>query len=630
MTQYKAISLRMMLFFLLIIGCFYFAGKQMYQIQVVRHDELYAKAKEKYTARKTVARTRGEIFDYGGNLLVGNHNVMTIAYDPTVETNDERKKQTAFYLTPYTGKSFFEILARLRTNERTVVDPQTGQTKKEPLRYIILAKDVDYNLGKSIKDTVDARHYKGVLFEERTRRSYPKNELLANTLGYNNVEQDESIPVTGLEKTFGLEMHAEKSTITYERTRDGRTISYGDTEIDSAGRNGNSIYLTIREPLQSIMEEELDKMYREFQPKAIYAVMADPKTGDILAIAQRPTFNPNDRATMTGGDSYRIRVASDMYEPGSVIKPFVVSMALDRGFITPDTVIDTGFGPWRFCGRTLSDTHYIGAVKPLQIIQNSSNIGTAMIAVKMGADQLYDSLKKFQFGERTGLPLKPEEKGWLRPVNKWSGLSVSRICIGHEMTVTPLQLVRAYCMLANGGYPIRLRLVDRILSDDGQLKQPYFIDKKSVFRNPNTHKELVRMLKTVVQPGGTADQAAVPGFYVAGKTGTANKTENGHYTKKYFATFCGFVPADNPRFVLLVTCDEPQGDKQYGGSVSGPVFSAIAARALKFLGVAPEKSLDEWEAERKALVQKKWADKRKIEEERIRRLDQRRRVRDGR
>lgn len=624
MTRFRSMSVRVFIVFLLVIGCFVFAGMKMYEIQITRHDELFRKAKEKYTTRKTEKMLRGVIRDYDGHLLVGNRFVTNIAFDAETVTDQEKRKAIAHFLSdhlpPSPSHSYLELFKRLNSGDLVELDRETGEYKRKYRRYIVLARDIDYELSEKIRQDAQGLRLKGLIFHRVNRRTYPKNEMLANILGYSNINGDETEPVTGLEKAYKGQMESEDFTVTFERTRDGRPIGYGNKEQSGDGRNGYDIYLTIREPLQGILEEELDKLYRdpEVKPNAAYAVMADPYTGDILAIAQRPTFNPNDRSTMRG-EAYRIRVASDMFEPGSVMKPFVISMALDRKVISTTSRFSTGFRPWKYAGRLLGDTHYIGTVTPRQIIQNSSNIGTAMIAVEMGPQKLYETLKAFHFGDKTGLPLKPEYGGIVKPPEKWSKLSVSRICIGHEVMVTPLQLVRAYCILANGGYPVNLRLVDAIEDDEnGKRKEPYQIGTTSVFRNPKTRDILVDMLKTVTKPGGTATPAAVPGFSTAGKTGTANKVENGHYSKeKYFVSFCGFIPADNPRFVLLVTTDEPHGKQKYGGSVSGPVFSKIAERTLQYLGVKPEMSLEDWKADWKACEKAHWADVQRREKERL-------------
>ncbi len=607
---------RLAVFFIFLLVCFAYAGTKLYEIQIKRHDELLRKAQDYYTASDQKKNNRGEIYDRNGHLLVGNHFVVAIAFDPSIIKGQDQRRAIASLLSrnlPQDNPAHSYSNIYKRTMLGDTVDPETKEVKYK--KYILLVKDVEFNLANEIeKLAIGLRLRHGMMFDQVCRRTYPKGQMLANVLGFSNIDGNQMNPVAGLEKVLKTEMKAEDGTITYERTRDGRMI---DIVKDDAGHDGSNIYLTISEPLQAIVEEEVDKMYRETNAKAAYAIMADPATGDILALVQRPTFDPNDRSTMVGA-ACRNQIAMDFFEPGSVIKPFIVGMALDRGFITTQTRIDTGFGPWKYAGRLLNDTHYIGTVRPWQIIQHSSNIGTAMIAVQMGANNVYNTLKQFGFGTKTNLPVQPESKGILREPKYWSKLSVSRVCIGHELAVTSLQLLRAYCMLANGGYPLELRLVDSIEStEQGKRKKPYRIGKQSVFRNPQTHKDLITMMKTVTRPGGTSSLAGVPGFEVAGKTGTANKIENGKYVKgKYYASFCGFVPADNPKFVMVITCDEPQGKDQYGGSVAGPVFSRIASRALLYMDVPPDMSKEAWENDRKEWERARWKDVQRRENER--------------
>ena len=601
------IPFRLIFVFCFFAVAFILIGIKMYEVQITRHEELYKKAKSRYTHKTSAANKRGEIYDHDGNLLVGNRFCTTIAFDPRVEKDPEKRKKIAHFLERelpdgMKGKSFQELYARLNTEFRYVKDKKTGEMIAKELGYVVLIRDVEYTLGESIREKAKNMHFSGLIFERSNRRTYPKKQLLANVLGYSNTAGNDVVAVTGLESAFREEMAPESDTLLGERTRDGASIRYTEWGTEKKGYDGANIYLTIREPIQAILEEELDKMMERVTPKTAYAIMVDPYTGDILAMAQRPTFDPNDRSNMDG-NAYRNRISTDIFEPGSVIKPFVVAMALDHGVITEKTRIDTGFGPWGYAGRRLSDTHYIGTVTPARIIQHSSNIGTAMIAVRMGKEMLYDTLKTFHFGEKSGLPLSPESEGRLRPLNKWGKLSVSRVCIGYEMMVTPLQLVRAYSMLANGGHSLQLRLVDSIETNElGKKKQPYRIAEKSVFKNPKTSRMINTMMEAVTRPGGTASLAGVPGFSVAGKTGTAHKVTNGRYDmNKYSATFCGFVPAQNPRFVLLVTCEEPQGVARHGGSAAGPTFGAIAQRTLEYMGVKPDVPVEHWEQERVAL-----------------------------
>lgn len=586
--ELKTVFFRSLFFFLLIIGCFIFAGMQMYHVQITRHDELLKKAQNQYRNTMTEQTTMGEIYDRDGNRLVSNRFVKTIIFDPSVVTSaKEREKIAKFLANVLPGADYNELLRKMN------IDITSGKKQY----YVVLARDVDFEKAIEIERQVIGMHMRGLHFKRVNRRYYPKGRMLANILGISYISNEETTGVSGLEGSMKDELRGEDGKITYYRAADGTMIS-GTLNKDISGQSGKNVYLTISEPIQAILEEEIDRLYEETGSKAVYIAMADPYTGDILAIAQRPTFDPNDRSTMKDRLASTNLISANPYEPGSVMKPFVVAMALDDGVITPGTIINTGFGDaWLYKGKyPLKDTHIVGNATPLQVIQHSSNVGTAKIAVMLGENRVHEILSTFGFGKKTGLPITPESSGRLNPVKRWDTLTITRICIGHAIMVTPLQLLRAYCMIANGGYPVQLRMIDAIEDEkNGKVKQPYNIGRESIFKNPATHRELVRMLKTVTKPGGTSSQAAVPGFEVAGKTGTANKLENGRYVSgKYFSSFCGFIPADNPRFVIVITCDEPMGDNRYGGATSGPAFSRIAKRTLDYLGVMPDMTQTEW------------------------------------
>ncbi|MBP5181388.1 MAG: hypothetical protein J6331_00015, partial [Lentisphaeria bacterium] len=301
--------------------------------------------------------------------------------------------------------------------------------------------------------------------------------------------------------------------------------------------------------------------------------------------------------------------------------------ALDRGIVTPDTLFDCENGRWHYGGYPLKDDHKVGKVTVSEIIKQSSNIGTAKIAVLMGKHALDETLRSFGFGQRSGLQLPNESRGLYPKVERWAKVSLTRIPIGQGMAASSLQIVRGYCMLANGGHPVTLRLLDRIETSDGKVHKTPRPEEKSIFRRKETHGEIVSMMKLVTEPGGTAVQAGVRGDHVAGKTGTAQKVINGRYSSRnHIASFVGFIPADKPRFVLLVTADEPSGKTYYGGSVTGPYFRSIAERTLRYWNVPPDVDPELYDARRK-LAEKQaraakariWAEERRAKEERLRR-----------
>ncbi len=610
MTKLSSMGNRMKITMVFIVLGFCYLAWHLYVVQIERHEDLYKKARRKYTFVKKMDGKRGEIFDYSGSLLVGNVPCADVCADPSIAGDEKRCREIAVFLAKALELKPEDIYEKLMEKTFQQKDP-SGKIHLKARQYTLIKGKVDFEIAEKLKQDVEKRGYKpAVYFQETFKRSYPKKELLANILGFTTIDRNRAIAVVGLEKFFDSRMQASQAFSTFERSRDGLPIVYGNSEQQNV-QDGFNLYLTIREPIQAILEEELDSLMERCNPDTAYAVMADPYTGDIIAAAQRPTYDPNDRRTMKPA-AWRNRIAEDIFEPGSTMKPFAVAGALDLGVVRPETRFDCEKGHWYYGGKRLKDSHPMGRITVSDIIQQSSNIGTAKIAIEMGENNLDHSLRLFGFGERTGIPLKPETIGRFRPVKNWDKLSITRFPIGQGIAVSPFQLVRGYCILANGGYPVRLRLVDRIENPTTGIIQRIPIEREAcIFRRPETHHEIVTMMKRVTAPGGTAKQAAVPGYSVAGKTGTAEifDVKTHQYTKKYFASFVGFVPADRPRFVLLVTTENPKGAKQYGGSVAGPSFSAICSKTLRYMNIPPETDLPDLKKNNRSYAENKALEK---------------------
>jgi len=597
LSSNDSIKFRMRLMALVLIPVAILLLARLYYVQVVSHEELFIKARRQYTSVKVTSGKRGEIFDVSGNLLVSNAPCEHIKADPSLVANEQQRRKIAFFLSKKLGVPYKEINDRLerfrpmRDDKGKILYNPDGTEQMREMRDVPIARNVPIKLAAELREFVKLNRIKCIFFEEGYMRVYPKGRMLSNVLGFTSgTDAANTVAVLGLERFFNREMSSEQGKAVYERARDGRPLDYGNSS-EVRSRDGANIFLTIDEPLQSIMEEELDAAFEKWKPKAIYAIIADPKTGNVLAISQRPTFDPNDRSSMDP-EAWRTRIVEDGMEPGSIIKPFTIGGAMDAGMITPKTQFNCENGVWIYMGKPLRDTHPYGMMAVEDIIKTSSNIGTAKVAVEFGADNVYRTLRGFGFGQRTGLPFKTESIGIMPPVKNWDGLSITRFPIGYAILVSPVQMVRAYCALANDGKLPKLRLVDRIeFAEDGVVRQMPIDPPVQMFKNPETCAKLVDMMTRVTGEGGTAKKAAIPGYLVAGKTGTSRKFEKGKgYQAKYFASFCGFVPAKDPAFVMLVTVDEPKGGS-YGGTVSAPVFRSIAERALKHLGIAPDPAL---------------------------------------
>ena len=573
---------------------------RFYVVQIKNHEYYQEKVDKSCNTQMTELRKWGEIRDRDGYLLVGNKPCVKISCSPH-ELTPEKRTVAAQLLHKHLGESVDHYYNRLSPTRPA----PNGQEGTVPNKFQLLCRNASIETAHQLKE--DLRENKIPLsvfsFEDTYTRHYPKKRMLANFIGYSNMENDELKPQAGIEKGVSADTAPHSGKIRMEISRDGVPLDYGNQNI-SAGRDGKNIYLTISEPIQSILEEELDAAWKELNPDAIYAAIATPD-GQILAIAQRPTFDLSDRSTFDN-DKIRNRMIRDAFEPGSVMKPFTVAKALDWGIVTPDSRVDCEGGRWVYGGKVMTDTHHNENITVSEIIRVSSNIGTAKIALMLGEKRLEKALSGFGFGTRTGV-LPHESFGTKPRPPKGDKIAVTRIPIGYALNVTSLQLLRAYCTLANGGRRPQLRLIDRVEDPATGKSEPVPVEAAvQVIEHPEALEQLVEMLITVTQKGGTATPAAIPGYDVAGKTGTSNKFiieyEDGepepgkkrkvkrrYYSKsEYYASFAGFVPARNPQFVMVVTVDNPKGKSHFGGSVAGPIFARTAKRVLDLLNVPPD------------------------------------------
>jgi cell division protein FtsI/penicillin-binding protein 2 len=314
--------------------------------------------------------------------------------------------------------------------------------------------------------------------------------------------------------------------------------------------------------------------------------MVRPRTGEILAMATLPNFDPNEPGH-SPMDALRNRVISDTAEPGSTFKIVVVTAGLNENVVSLNNVFDCEEGHFSYAGRMLHDHEPFGLLTVERIITKSSNIGAAKIGIKLGDDKLYEYIQRFGFGARTGIPLPGEVAGTVHPLKNWSKVSIAQIPMGQGVTVTPLQMVMAMSALANHGVLMRPMLVDRLEDASGKVIVKYKPQPVRQVAGPETIREMVTALKTVVTRDGTAVQGGLEHYTVAGKTGTAQKVEHGQYVQKFYSSFIGFFPADNPEICISVVMDEPR-DSHYGGVVAAPVFHAIAERAANYLNLKPD------------------------------------------
>jgi cell division protein FtsI (penicillin-binding protein 3) len=350
------------------------------------------------------------------------------------------------------------------------------------------------------------------------------------------------------------------------------------------------VYLTLDQKVQYFVENALDAAMEEHQAKAAWAIVQRVETGEILAMAVRPAYDLNEYGK-TPLERQRNEAAGHVYEPGSTFKGLVFSAALNEGVIHPDDLIDCENGCWYYGGRPLRDFHAYDVLSTADVLKKSSNIGTAKIALKLGNRRVYDYLQEFGIGKRSGIDLPGEEVGILHDPKNWSKICITRIAMGHSVSVTALQILNAYCCIANGGFLMRPYVVQRVVGPDGT---EILVNEPTVASRPirqETARLMCKLLARVSEDGGTARRARVEGYSVAGKTGTATKTlpTGGYSTTDHMASFVGFLPADRPEIGIIVVVDTPQ-PKHTGGQVAAPVFREIAEQAVRYLDVPPTDS----------------------------------------
>jgi cell division protein FtsI (penicillin-binding protein 3) len=547
-------------------------------VQIERHHELDAKARVKYTSSVKSVGVRGNIYDGTRiptpNLLAASK----VTYDILAEPNKMGSRKE-------------EVLGKL-LKILDEVDRQTLVRRFESgSQEIVIQNTVE----PMIVSRIQQMKMPGLRYVESSVRFYPKDSLLCHVLGYMSHTGNGA---SGIEKVYNENLSQQEGYSLFERSRKAHKVS---SLGERKALDGKDIHLTVLEPIQAFVEAEMDRLMKEVKPKACYAIMANPKTGAIMALAQRPNFNPNDRKTMKP-ENYNPRFLLDVFDPGSTMKGISLAGVLEHNKnISLGTRVYCEKGVWYYAGRRLRDSgHAYEYLTFKQVIQKSSNIGTAKLALTIKRRQ-YDVFRKFGFGQRTGINLGRESRGILWPEKHWSKLSYTRLPMGQGISVTPLQMVQGYCALANQGRMMQLHLVDKIYDpakDHSKYTHP--IVKNMEVISPEVAAEMVEALKSVTKLGGTAVPAAIPGFEVAGKTGTAQKVipaekdadgntiRAAYYSETvHVSSFIGFVPADNPEFVLYVVCDEPPYSHRFGNKCAAPYFKRIAEQTLNFLNVQP-------------------------------------------
>lgn len=437
-------------------------------------------------------------------------------------------------------------------------------------------------------ERVMALKLKGVDLHHETKRYYPQGRLAGQALGL--VGRDAQ-GLEGIEQSYDRYIRGRTRSSLVERDALGRRVMVTGVD-DLQLRPGAEVRLTLDTALQHLAEKHLEATVERFRAKGGSVVMVDPFTGAVLALASYPFFDPNQFRSQAR-DRWRIRAVTDAYEPGSVFKAVLAAAALEDGAVAPEDPIFCELGRYRYGGRTIHDFKEYGWLSFAEVIHLSSNIGVTKVAHNLGKARYHRYIQRFGFGRKTGVDLPGEASGSVRPHRQWYAIDLAAASFGQSVAVTPMQMVMAFSAIANGGLLLKPYVVERVLGEDGQvlLQNRREVVRRVVSRA--TARTVAKMLKGVVAEGGTGARAAITGFEAAGKTGTSQKadTVNGGYSKTArIASFVGFAPADEPRFVLLTLVDEPTVNV-YGGVVAAPLFRRIAGPALHALGAVPSRPL---------------------------------------
>ncbi|HPP66535.1 MAG TPA: penicillin-binding protein 2 [bacterium] len=530
---------------------------RLFSLQIVFYQKYVALADKTQYIKKTISVQRGTIYDRNGSVLAMDVPTKTLYMDTK---NIDDVSQTAKALA-----SILKIPAR---------DIEIKLTQQ---RYPLIKR----KLSIAEYSAIEKEKIKGVVFEDDYQRIYPKGHLASHVIGFVNID---GVGLEGVELSYNDVLSGETGIVEILRDGRGRYLS-SLGKIISKPSKGKDIYLTIDEHVQEIVEEEIERCWELTRPKKISVIVMCPKTGEILAMANKPYYDPNEPGKYPV--EYRKNPCiTDMFEPGSIFKIITAASAIEEKKVRPDDIFNCERGKWYIRGHILHDSHPYNSLNFEDVIIKSSNIGTVKIAMRIGENTLYNYIKKFHFGEPTGIDLLGEIRGIVRPVDKWSDYSITAIPIGQEVGITCLQAVRAMAVFANGGQLVQPHVVKKI--EPPVPSHPIVFSNSDPILSYETVSIINTILSKVVGEEGTATKAHIAGYKICGKTGTAQKVENGRYSHtKFVASFLGFLPLSDPRVVILVNIDEPKG-AYYAGTVAAPVFREIAWRTMQYMHIPPE------------------------------------------
>jgi cell division protein FtsI (penicillin-binding protein 3) len=529
-------------------------------LQVIQQSRLQALADREIMRYAEIVPRRGVIYDRNQEELAVSLDTESVWARPLTITTPI---QTGQALADALGLSVDEVIKRL----------------KQEKSFVWVARRVSPERAQAVR----ALELNGVGLMTEPRRFYPYTTLACHVLGFAGLD---ARGLEGVEAQYDHLLKGQPHKVASLRDALGRTIQLTPAAF-SGPPEGHQLILTLDKSLQYQVEKILSAAVARYNALGGMAVVIAPRTGEILALASVPVFNPNVFGRYPK-ETYRNRVITDTFEPGSTFKMFVAAAGLISGKVTPDSRFFCENGEWTIGGRVIHDTHSYGQLSLSEIVKFSSNIGAAKVGQVVGGEALHHTFQAFGFGKESAVDLPGESRGILRPYRNWRPVDLANICFGQGVAVTGLQLTQAVAAIANGGLLMKPFLVRGVVDQNGRLAQENLPQEAGRVMTPAQAKALTDMLALVTQPGGTGTQARVDPYLVAGKTGTAQKLdpEGGYSDTDYMSSFVGFLPADDPKAAILVTLDSPRG-QHYGGVVAGPAWASIARAALDSLGVHP-------------------------------------------
>ncbi len=523
-------------------------------VQVIGNDFFQRQGEVRFARTLELPANRGRILDRNGLILASSVPAASIwAIPEDVDTDSADGRARLKELARLLEMPLPQLMAKLADEDKT---------------FVWIKRQLDWDVGQQIQ----ALGLKGIYLRKEYKRQYPEGEAAAHIVGFTNVEDHGQ---EGMELAFDKELAGKPGSMRVIKDRLGRVVEGVGAEVPPV--DGRDMQLSVDSKVQFFAYQKLRDTVVQHKAKAGSVVVLDAHTGEVLALANYPSYVPDQRRNLTG-EQLRNRALTDTFEPGSTMKPITVALALESGRVRPETLIDTTPGRITITGSTINDTHNYGVLTVEGVVQKSSNVGTTKLAMQMPAREMWETFSALGFGQKPQITFPGTVSGRLRPYKSWRPIEQATMSYGYGLSASLFQMARSYTVFANQG---RIIPATMLKSDHPPVGAPVFSER--------TANQVRRMLQMAAGPGGTGQKAQTVGYSVGGKSGTARKQVGKSYASgKYRAWFTGLAPVDNPRIIVAVMVDEPSNGVIYGGAVAAPVFSEVVQQTLRLMGVQPD------------------------------------------